>query len=378
MKVVELSKNVSAVIICLAMALILLPILQLPEVEAGGLLIPSLNDSPVSPITPPTPGGDGGGTDDNTNDSGDGNRTRSEERDETPNPADEGGVIPGLGGANRPISDPDAPNLTIIFSEGSVQIPVQTAAFDTGLRPNIPPPHDRAGQAFFFGVWPRFPGEMVTKFAEPIQLHQDYDDRLGAHGQEANIQLYMYHPLFESWVKIGGRVDPYNRTISVLLSEYIPYGPGQGALFITGINDAPPLTQNVTPEGDTLLTVDGKPVQILVPADTVPVGSHFEVSFATVADRPGIYIGAYQISHNLLDPKIGTTFTTLPKPITLTFDLSEDSQDLTILILQNGVWIDAEKAGYTLHRTADGIAIETSHLGTFLVSAKPPINSASP
>lgn len=352
-------KSQFLLIFCLVLAIVLANWLPLPlPADIGNQVLTSLADSPVSPLPPPPDEGD---TDDGNSGGDDHN---------TPDPATEGGVIPGQGGEDRAIHDPDAPGITVMFPRGSALVPIQVEAYYTGLAPNMAPPANGVGRPFFFGVWPRYPGDMITELNGPLYLSIDYDGSLLSNAQEENLHLYLYNPALETWVKLGGKIDIYHNLLTALLTNYTPFAPGQGALLMLGVDDTPPLIQTQTNNGTTTLTLEGAGIKFHIPAGTVPVGSHFEATSASVKGLPALDIRAYQINHGSTTTYVGHEYVTLSNPITLEFEIATDPDDLTILVLYRGRWVEAETLGYKTIRAQNTIALATNQLGSFMLASK--------
>lgn len=316
-----------------------------------------------------------------------------------PPPANEKGEVdPEHLNADTPVKDPETPGFFIIFLDGAIDEAVQVKLFSTGIPQNVPPlPHTlqipsslvpTSGNSpyFFFAVWRRaVEGGAITKFGQPILINAPYQD-LGLSGdQENRIRLWMYDPASQSWIKLGGQVDIFNNVVTGMLMSMTPWQENGNTLFALGFDDSPALTQEVDEFGTTTLATPLRDnFKVRVPAGSVEVGSHFEMSrFPAAPDSESfellgapIHIGVYRINYNAssLAEKYHMAF--LSRPVTIEFDPSEyldqtdDSSTLTVVTLIDGKWVDVEKLVYKVNRSENSITVETTTLGIFALAVK--------
>ena len=343
-------KSPFGLILCLAVAIILTNVLTMPlPLAPGSHMLRTLADSPIAPISPlPQPSKDDSG--------------------KKPNPAETGGVIPGQGGENYPITDPDAPRVTVIFPSQAVSVPIQVKIYESGVFDGMAVTGDNVGSPFVFGVWPRLNGEMITQFNRAIHLYIQYDEANLSNEQQHNLRLFMYDPTIEAWIKVGGKVDTYRNIISALLTNYTPYEQGMGAMFVVAADNSPLLSQAVSADGTTTLTLEESGIRFHVPPGTVPPKTHFEVTEATLDSLPAVAVRAYRINHSSINSDLGEEFTNLPKAIYLEFQTPNNPDNLTILTWHKGQWVKPSVLGSKVTYTEDTIIIETTTLGTFAIA----------
>ncbi|MCB0168823.1 MAG: hypothetical protein KDI79_31640, partial [Anaerolineae bacterium] len=238
---------------------------------------------------------------------------------------------------------------------------------------------------FFFAVWRRaVEGGAVTEFGQPILINAPYQD-LGLSGdQENRIRLWMYDPASQSWIKLGGQVDIFNNVVTGMLMSMTPWQENGNTLFALGFDDSPNLTQEVDEFGTTTLATPLRDdFKLRVPAGSVEVGDHFEMStFPATPDSEAfellgapVHIGVYRINYNAssLAEKYHMAF--LSRPVTIEFDPSEylnqtSDNTLTIVTLIDGKWVDVEELGYQVDRGENSITVETTTLGIFALAVK--------
>ncbi|MCB0171445.1 MAG: hypothetical protein KDJ97_12910 [Anaerolineae bacterium] len=324
---------------------------------------------------------------------------KKKDNNDGPPPANEKGEVdPENLNSNTPVRDPETPGFFIIFLDGTIDEAVQVKLFSTGIPQKVPLlPHTlqipsslvpTSGNSpyFFFAVWRRaVEGGAVTKFGQPILINAPYQD-LGLSGdQENRIRLWMYNPASQSWIKLGGQVDTFNNVVTGMVTSMTPWSENGNTLFALAFDDSPALTQDVDAFGTTTLASPLRDdFKLRVPAGSVEVGSHFEISpFPANPDSEPfellgepIHIDVYRINYSALSPEEKYHMASLSRPVTIEFDPSEylnqagDSSTLTIVTLIDGKWVDVEELGYKVNRSEDSITVETTTLGIFALTTK--------
>jgi hypothetical protein len=291
-----------------------------------------------------------------------------------PSPASRGKVIPGRGGEDESVRDPETPGFTAFFPKGSVSEPIQVKFFNTGLPVGVPPLPNSTGPPFCFGAWT---GEGVTvrQFDRSIVVNVNYDDSGLASHQKERLRIYVYNPAIKAWIKLGGRVDIYKNVVTGFLASPLPLGEGGNTLFAVAVDETPPLEQVVDEFGKTTLSVRNRGFRFHVLPGTVRVGAYFEVT--PLADIPdtnsfklinSVAINAYE------DDSLITDF---PKPVSVEFDYDADAlaeaggqANLTIVTLQNGEWIGVRELGYKVDWDGNRATVEADKPGVFSLAIK--------
>jgi|GEM_PF-1855042 len=312
-----------------------------------------------------------------------------------PPPVNEKGEVdPGKGGEDMPVRDPETPAFTVIFPKGAIHDPVEIKFFSSGLPQGIllPPnavsvpdrivPTSINSPYFFFAAWKRIgEGGAIRQFDHSILIQAPYEDLGFTPAQEAKVRIWMYNPATQSWMKLGGRADIFSNVVTGLLSSTTPLEENGNTLFTLAIDDTPPLVQTIDKFGETTLSIqDRNDFRFQVLPGTVAVGTHFEVtsnkhipdaaSFQLLA-KP-VDIKAYHINHHQNNYTGDRQITDFSKPVKIRFDYEPDTvakvgpkPNLTIVMLQNGQWVDVEDLGYKVIREAHEVRVETDKLGTF-------------
>ena len=143
-------------------------------------------------------------------------------------------------------------NITIWFPENSVNVPVLATADYVpaeALPEGITYPPDIDGQAFTFGLWGG-EGATLPQFEPSIVInvsYQDSDFALAASGDEdeEKLQLFMYNPGAQSWLKLCSSVNIYENVVSAALAQPTPFEEKGSSLLAIAIDPTPPLEQAV-------------------------------------------------------------------------------------------------------------------------------------
>ncbi len=282
-------------------------------------------------------------------------------------------------------------NITIWFPENSVNVPVLATADYIpveGLPEGISYPPDIVGQAFAFGLWggegatlPHFDPSIVINVS-----YQDSDLMLAAAGDEdeEKLQLFMYNPGAQSWLKLCSSVNIYENVVSAALAQPTPFEENGSSLLAIAIDPTPPLEQAVNDQGTTTLSLSGSNLGFQVLVDTVEVGSNFAVSVLPsgtdggsikLLSRP-VDIKGCHIDHNLPFQN-NRQLIGYDKPLQVGFDYDPDTlsraggaANLTIVNLQESDWVDTEEIGFRIERNEEAITVHTTDLGTFSMAVR--------
>lgn len=302
-----------------------------------------------------------------------------------PSPESKGELDPVNISVDKPVTDPEAPEFSVVFSPETVQEPIKIKFFKAGLPVNIPIPSPGIGSPFFFGVWSRIGTGTVDHLNHSIVISTPYDPASFNGTPAEQLRLYMYNPTLQSWIPLGGRVNPFDYTVTGMTTELPPFEWGGNTLFRLTTDEIQALEQSVDTFGMTTLSLPNRGFAVHILPGTVEVGTYFEatpLSIPPTIDTPPflsapIFIGAYYVNHQHHDYAEDHQITQFSKPINLEFDLTdvldaqvEDPTRLTIMFLRNGEWVDLEELGYTVVRTEGKITLDTDQLGIFCLALK--------
>lgn len=303
----------------------------------------------------------------------------------SPSPESKGEFDPSNGSEEKPIRDPETPGFAAVFSPGALSKPAQIKFFHTIMPEDIPAPVGGAGAPFFFGVWQREAPGTIERFEHSIVINTRYEETGYTPAQEEHLRIFMYYPALQSWVKLGGQVDIFNKLISGLTTELIPFETGGNTLFMVAVDNTPSLEQSVDESGRTTLYIPGKAFKIQVLPGTVEVGSYFEVTLLPTLDvtnsptllgKP-IAVAVYYVNHQQSGYSEDKQITEFSKPIKIEFDLTSEllagvdaPAKLTIVTWRDGQWVDVETLGYAISREGGKIVVDIDKLGIFSVALK--------
>ena len=239
------------------------------------------------------------------------------------------------------------------------------------------------GQPFTFGLWVG-DGQTIKHFMPSIVLNIKYvDSNLdilpATRPDEEHLQLKMYDPTTQSWVKLCSSVDIHENVVSAALSNPTPVDGKGSSLLALVLDDASEVEQTVDDRGNTNLSVKGTNLGFEVLVNTVDSGAHFTITplsnladgasvqlFSKPIDIKGCQIDYANPSQNNRQLNI------YPKPLKVGFHYDSDTvsraggkSNLTIVNLNNGLWIDEEALGSKVTRANDVITVDTLNLGTF-------------
>ena len=314
--------------------------------------------------------------------------------------SEKGEVDPANLNADTAVRDPETPGFFVFFFNGAIDEAVRVKIFSSGIPQGVPAlpnpvsvpdsvvPTSSNSPYFFFAVWRQaVEGGVITQFKQPILINAPYQDFNLSGDQEARIRIWMYNPATQSWVKLGGQVDIFNNVVTGMVMSMAPYHENGSTLFALGFDDTPPLNQTVDEFGTTnISTLLRDDFNLFVPAGSVEVGSHFEItpfSGVPISDpfefvgKP-IYIAVYRVNYEAtsLPEKYATV--RLTNPVTVEFNTDEpqnqglDPATMTIVMFVDGQWVDVEDLGYTVTRDETGISVEVDVLGIFSLAQSAP------
>ena len=329
--------------------------------------------------------------------------------------------------------DPLTPDILIDFPLGSVSVPVLVRAYYAGLPANVLPPTDKLiGSPFFFGAWIRGESNTVEEFNPSIVINVAYDESAVAQipgvqqpsqaianlilpqhnlpvslplawvtyplttifsdyeatlnrssyaplAQEEQLQLNMYDPTTQSWVKLCSRTDIYANVVSGALALPQPLEEGSNSLFAVTLDSTPSLSQTVDSQGNTILSLPDSNFRFNILPGTVEVGTYFEVTRLSNALNSSsqlkllptpIELKACQVDYT--KPKAIRQITQFPKPVKLEFDYDAETlssaggeTSLTIANLQRRQWVDLEEFGARVVPGDAKISVVSTGLGSF-------------
>jgi hypothetical protein len=298
---------------------------------------------------------------------------------------------------NPDLINADTPLKTLGTAETNVAVWIPTGAVDVEVTatadyvaekdlPNrIKYPSGTVGQAFSFGIWDG-DGTALTEFSPSVVINVKYlDDDIppSVRDDEPTLHLHMYNPATKSWNKLCSSVDVHGNVVSAALSSATPLESGSNLLAVAADFTAP-LEQNLNDQGSTVITMDGSDLTLEVEPQIIDNGTHFAISLL-----PAVSSGSrVKILDKPLDIKACFADKTRPdqnnrqvtkfsKPLTVGFQLSSDTvsrsggqENLTVVTLQNGRWIDIEEMRRKVERSNRLIAVDTQSLGTFGLGAR--------
>ena len=314
--------------------------------------------------------------------------------DSGPPPANEKGEVdPENLNADIAVRDPETPGFHVFFLDGAIDEAVKVKFFSTGVPEDVSPlpnafpvpasiiPTSDNSPYFFFAVWRRaVEGGAVTQFNQPILINVPYHDLNLSGDQENQLRIWMYSPATQSWIKLGGQVDTFNNVVTGILMSMSPYQPDGNTLFALGFDDPSPLNQTVDEFGTTTISTPTRDdFKLFVPAGSVVVGSHFEMTNLLSVPNTGslelivqpIYVAAYHIKYNSWAVPEKYAMARLAKPVKIEFSTSDfqdqglDSDAVTLVMFVDGQWVNVEDLGYTITRSGNTISVETDALGIF-------------
>jgi hypothetical protein len=351
-----------------------------------------------------------------------------EDASESPNAVDGRGRLDAF--------DPQTPDIRVDFPPGAVSLPVEVIVYRAELPGDVPSAAVASvGAPFFLGAWIKGEGRTVEEFNQPIVISVPYEEgaiqisgneslnpRLAnwslpllsssaslplawvaypimaifsfdeqASGQdgyllplnEEQLRLSMYNPATRSWVKLCSRVDPYANKVSAALLLATPLEAGGNALFAVTLDDTPAWEQVVDDRGTTTLSISGSNFRLHVPAGTVEVGTHFEVTRLQGAQTSVLFrilptpidLKACQADYTTANKIL--QIARFPKPLTIEFVYDTDilsragsQANLTIIHLQERRWIDLEEFGFRVARSSNMVAVDFGDLGSFSLAVR--------
>ena len=201
--------------------------------------------------------------------------------------------------------------------------------------------------------------------------------------QAGHPQLSMYDPNTQAWIKLCGRVDPYDNTVSGAVIFPTALKVGGNALLAVTIDNTPALEQSVDGLGNTTLSLPGSNFSFDVLAGTVEVGTHFEVTPLLNAPNSTSFkllptpvdVKACQADYSTA--RKVRQITQFSKPIEVMFYYDANTlaraggkNNLTIVSFQNRQWSDLEEFGSRVVRGDNTIAVDSSNLGTFSMAVR--------
>lgn len=322
-------------------------------------------------------------------------------------------VEPGQG--RDGVFDPKAPGIRIDFPPGAVSVPVEVRAYYLDELPlNVPPPPGgTVGLPFFLSVWERGKGRPVNGFDPSLTITAktggvkdapipESSHSFGAracarcHGEQiapvprtavpeaqTELRLSMYDPATQSWVKLCSRADAYAGTVSGALASPTPFEESDNALFAVTLDDTPALDQAVDDQGNTTLFIPGSNFSFDVPAGTVEIGTHFEVTLLSEAPGDGPFkllpapvdLKACQVGYTKDGDLRQITHFSKPLKVGFEFDANTLSRaggraNLTIVSLQDRQWVDLEEFGYRVVRGENRLTVDADSLGAFSLAVR--------
>ncbi|MCB0214180.1 MAG: hypothetical protein KDJ52_32880 [Anaerolineae bacterium] len=314
--------------------------------------------------------------------------------------SEKGEVDPANLNADTAVRDPETPGFFVFFFNEAIDEAVRVKIFSSGIPQDVPAlsnpvsipdsvvPTSSNSPYFFFAVWRQaVEGGVITHFKQPILINAPYQDFNLSGDQEARIRIWMYNPATQSWVKLGGQVDIFNNVVTGMLTSMTPYYENGSTLFALGFDDVPPLNQTVDEFGTTTIsTALRDDFTLFVPAGSVEVGSHFEITpFSGVPTNDAfefigkpIYIAAYHVNYAAFSLPEKYAMSQFTKPVTIKFNPDElqnqslDPDTITIVMFVDGQWVDVEDLGYTVTRDETGISVEANVLGIFSLAQSTP------
>ena len=257
---------------------------------------------------------------------------------------------------------------------------------EEALPDGITYPPQAVGQAFTFGLWGG-DGTTLTDFNPSIVISKKYSDEnvpTASAADEELVQLMMYDPTSESWLKLCSSVNIHENFVAAALTSPTPLDGKGSSLMVLAIDETPALDQAVDKDGSTAISVQGSNLGFQVLVDTVEVGTHFAVTmlpsqaggravklFSKPVDIKGCQIDHDNPGQNTLQLNI------YPKALRVGFNYDADTlsraggpSNLTIVNNRDARWLDLEEVGSRVIRGDEAISVDTRRLGTFGLAAR--------
>jgi hypothetical protein len=204
-----------------------------------------------------------------------------------------------------------------------------------------------------------------------------------AENQAGQPQLSMYDPNTQAWIKLCGRVDPYDNTVSGAVNSPTALKVGGNALLAVTIDNTPALEQSVDEFGKTTLSLPDSNFSFDVLAGTVEVGTHFEVTpLLNAPDSVSFKLLPTPVDIKACQADYATArkvrqITQFTKPIEVMFYYDANTlaraggkNNLTIVSFQDRQWMDLEEFGVGVVRGDNAITVDSSNLGSFSLAVR--------
>lgn len=283
--------------------------------------------------------------------------------------------------------------VTVWAPTGSIPEPESALVTADFLLPDELPagitlPPGTVGDPILFGVW-QGESKIYTDFAPPIVVNIRYNDADvpdSVRSEEQSLHLYMYHPAFQTWVKLCTNVQIDENVVSAAMASVVPFEE-EGSVLLAIAPDGSPLpNQEINSTGTTEFELANSNLRLQVQSDSVPAGTHFVITvlpqlpagaslqfLSTPADIKACRVDHTNPTQNTTEltgfffkqPRIGFKFDAD------TLSLAGRTTNLTIAGLYNNQrWIDLEAFGSRLTRERREVAVDTPVLGAFSLAIR--------
>jgi hypothetical protein len=252
---------------------------------------------------------------------------------------------------------------------------------EANLPPGIKLPPGTIGTPFTFGLW-QGDGAIQHQFDPSIVLNLKYQDtnvEPDILAQENTLHLQMYDPTTQAWVKLCSSVDIHANNLSAALATAVSYQEEGASLLVLAIDTSPSFEQTVDGQGTTTLSLQRSDLRLQVPQLSVAEGDYFNMTLLPKLPRNSpvkllsraVDIKACQTSQPV-PTQNSRQITSFATPLLVSFDYDSEvlsrvgsANNLTIVQLQRGEWVDVEAVRAKVIRTDQRITLEVTSLGTF-------------
>ena len=249
-------------------------------------------------------------------------------------------------------------------------------------------PPGTVGNPITFGVW-QGESQIYTNFDPSIIVNIRYEDAdvpTDVLSEEQSLHLHMYHPGYQTWVKLCTNVQINENVVSAALASVVPFEE-QGSMLLAIAPDGSPLPdQDINQDGLTELEPANSDLSFQVQPESMPEGTHFVMTVLpppAATDSLELLPNPVDIKACLVDHSNPTQSTEqltgfiFKQPrVGFRFDADTLSQagrttNLTVAgQFNNQDWIDLEAFGSRLTRERREVAVDTPVLGTFSLAIR--------